>query len=136
MLKKIGFAALTIFPVLVLGAFGQHQLLGAPPKEEPVAYVEIAGRRVAIWKPAGVAPPNGYPLILFSHGFTGCGTQSVFLTDALAGDGYLVLAPDHHDAACERTRKTCIPRPIRQLPQPRAIRIRLTIAAGLARPVK
>lgn len=101
MLKKIGFAALTIFPVLVLGAFGQHQLLGAPPKEEPVAYVEIAGRRVAIWKPAGGAPPNGYPLILFSHGFTGCGTQSVFLTDALAGDGYLVLAPDHHDAACE-----------------------------------
>jgi predicted dienelactone hydrolase len=65
-----------------------------------VAEINIAGRRVAMWKPEGAAPPDGYPLILFSHGFTGCGTQSVFLTEALAQAGYLVLAPNHHDAGC------------------------------------
>lgn len=68
--------------------------------EHAVAEVEIAGRRVAMWKPVGAAPPDGYPIILFSHGFTGCGTQSVFLTEALAEAGYFVLAPNHFDAAC------------------------------------
>ena len=62
--------------------------------------IEIAGRKVTMWKPAGTAPPDGYPLILFSHGFTGCGAQSSFMTAAWAQAGYFVLAPDHHDAAC------------------------------------
>jgi len=68
--------------------------------DHAVAEVDIAGRRVAMWKPSGAPPPDGYPFILFSHGFTGCGTQSVFLTEALAGAGYFVLAPNHFDAAC------------------------------------
>jgi predicted dienelactone hydrolase len=54
-----------------------------------------------MWMPGGLAPPEGYPLILFSHGFTGCGTQSVFLTQALAQAGYFVLAPNHRDAGCK-----------------------------------
>jgi predicted dienelactone hydrolase len=66
----------------------------------PVAEIDIAGRRVAMWKPAGSAPPDGFPVIIFSHGFTGCGTQSVFLTEALAQAGYFVLAPNHQDAGC------------------------------------
>lgn len=41
-----------------------------------------------------------YPLILFSHGWEGCGTQSVFLTEQLARAGYVVAAPDHRDAGC------------------------------------
>lgn len=45
--------------------------------------------------------PDGYPVILFSHGFTGCGTQSVFLTEGLAESGYFVLAPNHQDAGCD-----------------------------------
>jgi predicted dienelactone hydrolase len=53
-----------------------------------------------MWKPAGAAPPDGYPVILFSHGFIGCNTQSIFLTAGLAQAGYLVLAPDHRDSRC------------------------------------
>lgn len=41
-----------------------------------------------------------FPLIVFSHGITGCGTQSVFLTEQLARRGYIVAAPDHKDALC------------------------------------
>jgi predicted dienelactone hydrolase len=66
----------------------------------PVTEITIAGRQVAMWKPEGAAPPDGYPVILFSHGFTGCGTQSVSLTEALAQAGYFVLAPNHFDAGC------------------------------------
>jgi len=63
-------------------------------------HITIAGRDVAIWRPAGTAPEAGYPLILFSHGFGGCNTQSVFLMEAFAQAGYLVLAPNHKDAGC------------------------------------
>lgn len=63
-------------------------------------HIQIAGRDVAIWKPTTPAPAAGFPLIIFSHGFTGCNTQSVFLMQALANDGYLVLAPNHKDARC------------------------------------
>ena len=65
-----------------------------------VSYVEIAGRQVAMWKPAGPAPAEGYPLIVFSHGFALCEAGSSFLTGALAQAGYFVLAPHHHDGAC------------------------------------
>jgi predicted dienelactone hydrolase len=41
-----------------------------------------------------------YPLVIFSHGLDGCGTQSVFFTEALARAGYVVVAPDHRDAGC------------------------------------
>lgn len=65
-----------------------------------VLHVDVAGRDVALWKPAGPPPASGYPVVLFSHGFTGCNTQSVFLMQALAGAGYLVVAPNHKDASC------------------------------------
>jgi predicted dienelactone hydrolase len=39
-------------------------------------------------------------VIVFSHGFHGCATQSRFLMEAFANAGYLVLAPNHHDATC------------------------------------
>lgn len=38
-----------------------------------------------------------YPLILFTHGAYTCGTQSLFLTEHLATQGYLVVAPDFPD---------------------------------------
>lgn len=41
-----------------------------------------------------------FPLIVFSHGLGGCGTQSLFLTEWLARQGYVVVAPDHDDALC------------------------------------
>jgi predicted dienelactone hydrolase len=39
------------------------------------------------------------PLVVFSHGYTGCGLQSVSFTEELARNGYIVAAPDHTDAA-------------------------------------
>ncbi len=63
----------------------------------------IAGRDVTVWKPAGAAPASGFPLVVFSHGYTGCATQSKFLTEALARSGYLVVAPNHRDALCGGT---------------------------------
>jgi uncharacterized protein (TIGR03437 family) len=41
-----------------------------------------------------------FPLVIFSHGWSGCGTQSVFLTEELARRGYIVAAPDHADHGC------------------------------------
>ena len=40
-----------------------------------------------------------YPLIVFSHGDGGCGIQSVFFAEYMAQNGYIVVAPDHDDAA-------------------------------------
>jgi predicted dienelactone hydrolase len=38
--------------------------------------------------------------VIFSHGLHGCATQSRFLTEAIAGLGYWVVAPNHKDAVC------------------------------------
>src|SRR5437868_6381620 len=48
--------------------------------------LEIAGLKVSVWKPA---QPGPAPLVIFSHGFTGSSTQSMFLMKALAEHGYL-----------------------------------------------
>jgi len=40
-----------------------------------------------------------YPLILFLHGDLMCGTQSLFLTEYIARQGYMVAAPDFLDNA-------------------------------------
>lgn len=58
-------------------------------------YGSIEGRAVREAPPDAKGAP--YPLIVFSHGFSGCGIQSVFLTEHLAGRGYVVAAPDHED---------------------------------------
>jgi alpha-beta hydrolase superfamily lysophospholipase len=39
-----------------------------------------------------------FPLIVFSHGLAGCGVQSIFFTETLTRQGYVVAAPDHQDA--------------------------------------
>ena len=63
-------------------------------------HVTLTGRDVAVWKPTRAADASGYPLIVFSHGFTGSNTQTKFLMQALAQAGYLVVAPNHKDACC------------------------------------
>jgi predicted dienelactone hydrolase len=69
----------------------------APPK--PMETATIAGLTVAVWMPPD-ATPRPLPVILFSHGFRGCNTQSSFLMRAFAAAGYVVLAPNHRDATC------------------------------------
>jgi predicted dienelactone hydrolase len=80
-------------------------LLAAPVvTADRAAHLNIAGRDVAVWKPAGPGPVAGFPAVVFSHGFGGCNTQSVFLMEALANGGYLVVAPNHADARCGSAR--------------------------------
>lgn len=61
--------------------------------------VILAGMKVTVWsQPA--AETHKQPVIIFSHGFHGCATQSRFLMEAFASAGYIVFAPNHRDAAC------------------------------------
>lgn len=90
----------------------------------PIGYRFIRldeSRQAAVWYPTSDPPStfaysdslasdlavNGtptrcgrFPLVVFSHGLGGCGTQSVFFTEELARSGYVVVAPDHRDASC------------------------------------
>lgn len=50
-----------------------------------------------------------WPLVVFSHGYTGCGTQSLFFTETLARNGYIVAAPDHPDHGCSITDEKDLP---------------------------
>lgn len=59
----------------------------------------LAGLHVTVWSPDHDTQ-GPLPVIVFSHGFHGCAVQSRFLTNALASVGYLVVAPNHRDAAC------------------------------------
>jgi predicted dienelactone hydrolase len=69
------------------------ETISAPEK------LPVAGLEVMAWLPKpGTHGP--WPVLIFSHGFHGCSTQSTFLMRALADDGYAVFAPNHKDAAC------------------------------------
>jgi predicted dienelactone hydrolase len=61
--------------------------------------VTLAGLDVTVWSQE-TAKSVPQPVIVFSHGFHGCATQSRFLMEAFASAGYLVLAPNHRDATC------------------------------------
>jgi predicted dienelactone hydrolase len=45
----------------------------------------------------GSVAPGRYPLVVFSHGATGSGLTSAFVTETLARQGFVVAAPDHSD---------------------------------------
>ena len=57
----------------------------------------IAGMNVFVWSNDASRPQA---VIVFSHGFHGCATQSRFLMEAFASAGYIVFAPNHRDAVC------------------------------------
>ena len=61
--------------------------------------LQIAGLVVDTWIPDSQTP-GPWPIVLFSHRYRGCNTQSSFLMLALAGAGYAVFAPKHRDADC------------------------------------
>jgi predicted dienelactone hydrolase len=55
----------------------------------------------AVARDAPVASCQTWPLIVYSHGFTGCGTVALFYTESQARAGYVVVAPDHKDSKCK-----------------------------------
>jgi len=59
----------------------------------------VAGLSVTTWSQDATSGAQR-PVVIFSHGFHGCATQSRFLMEALADAGYIVFAPNHHDATC------------------------------------
>ncbi len=67
--------------------------------ESAAQKIQVAGLEVAVWTPPA-GTPGRWPVIIFSHGFHGCSTQSTFLMKGLADAGYAVFAPNHQDAAC------------------------------------
>src|SRR5690349_12252139 len=62
-------------------------------------WMTLGGLRVAVWSLPAEAD-LAQPVIVFSHGFLGCATQSRFLMQAFADAGYKVFAPNHRDAMC------------------------------------
>ncbi len=58
--------------------------------------IRLAGLDLAVWQPEQQNKPM--PLVIFSHGFHGFNTQTIFLMKDLADAGYLVIAPNHKDA--------------------------------------
>lgn len=79
-----------------LPAFGAMVFPRTATAEETLS---IAGLDVIVWRPAAARKP-ALPIVIFSHGFHGCATQSGFLLNAFAAAGYLVVAPNHADASC------------------------------------
>lgn len=54
----------------------------------PATFVYAAGRDAWV-------EPGAFPVVLFSHGFSGMRLNSSFLTSHLASHGMIVVAPDH-----------------------------------------
>jgi predicted dienelactone hydrolase len=93
------FAAVIVILLIITGvAHSEEQTLN------------LAGMSVTVWSgPAGSRAKE--PVIIFSHGFHGCATQSRFLTEAFASAGYLVFAPNHRDATCHGGKGSWFSRP-------------------------
>jgi uncharacterized protein (TIGR03437 family) len=70
---------------------------------QPYQYWSIISGMVASNAPIANCgnPSTKFPLIVFSPGYSGCGTQIVFYTEELARQGYVVAAPDHEDRGCQ-----------------------------------
>lgn len=88
-----------------LPAFGEEQGadMQSQNKQADAPNEPVRQPHVEIWLPKDFrVEGEKFPLLVFSHGFGGCAKQSVFLTQFLADNGYMVIAPDHEDANCRR----------------------------------
>jgi predicted dienelactone hydrolase len=72
--------------------------------------ITLAGMNVTVWSQSA-EEHSKQPVIIFSHGFHGCATQSRYLMDALASAGYLIFAPNHRDATCNGGSASWLGRP-------------------------
>ena len=106
-------------------------------------HVEIGDLDAVAWSEES-RPGAKQPVIVFSHGFHGCATQSRFLMEAFAKAGYLVFAPNHRDATCNGGDASWLDKPAASFKSPgawseatfrdRADDIRQLIAAAKADP--
>jgi predicted dienelactone hydrolase len=118
---KIPSRALCNWAVIAVVLTAAHAFAGDCKTTVGYRVTQIESRTVAVWYPtSGQASQYAYnakfsgllakdapvttacgqraPLVVFSHGYTGCGLQSVSFTEELARNGYVVAAPDHADA--------------------------------------
>jgi predicted dienelactone hydrolase len=83
---------------------------GAEPIGCAVWYPATAGTTRAVYDFGRLSRPGSaftdgrpdtaggpYPLIVYSHGYSGCAVSSAYLCEALAAAGFVVAAPDHTD---------------------------------------
>jgi predicted dienelactone hydrolase len=126
------FALLALFAMLAAASPVKAQ--DCAPSTVGFRVMHLADRVVAVWYPTAARPaPYPYtgsfsglvaidaapsracgqrvPLIVFSHGNTGCGIQSIAFTEELARHGYVVAAPDHADAMVCHTARPVVPIP-------------------------
>jgi predicted dienelactone hydrolase len=126
------FALLALFAILAAASPVKAQ--DCPSSTVGFRVMHLADRVVAVWYPTATRPaPYLYtgsfsglvaidaapsracgqrvPLIVFSHGNTGCGIQSIAFTEELARHGYVVAAPDHADAMVCHTARPVVPIP-------------------------
>jgi predicted dienelactone hydrolase len=94
------------FCVLTIAAF----LCGLATAQASEQSINLAGMDVAVWSQER-GRGRKQPVIIFSHGFHGCNTQSRFLMEAFASAGYIVFAPNHRDATCHGGKAKWIDRP-------------------------
>jgi predicted dienelactone hydrolase len=75
---------------LVADAWYPADVAGEPDPYEPFVMTGLAHR--------GADRVEGtWPVVAFSHGYSGFRDQSIFLTEWLASHGFVVVAPDHPD---------------------------------------
>ncbi len=66
--------------------------------ESPYTYGSgVGGSIQGSVAPDAPARPGSWPLVVFSHGFSGGGVGQTTITESLARSGYVVAAPDHSD---------------------------------------
>jgi uncharacterized protein (TIGR03437 family) len=86
------------FRIVSIGSLKTGVWYPSAAPEAPYPYSNRISGSIAL--NAAPATCGTFPLVVFSHGFGGCGTQSVFLTEQFARTGAVVAAPDHADATC------------------------------------
>jgi len=74
-------------------------LLSCARTQDAEQSVTLAGMDVTVWSKK-MDRSVKQPVIIFSHGFHGCATQTRFLMEAFASAGYIVFALNHLDATC------------------------------------
>jgi len=84
--------------------------VSVPAHADTPTSLKIGELTVSVWTPDGKPDSKaGWPVIIFSHDFHACSTQSAFLMQTLASMGYAVFAPNHHDASCGNPLKLLLP---------------------------